>query len=552
MTDMRKDQESGTRLESWKEIAAYLHRDVSTVRRWEKEEGLPVHRHEHRERSTVFAIPEELNAWRDSRRPEPQSSSAPSTVRRAIIAAALTLTLLTSGWALWRAGLFRLPYPLVEAAEPRSQTSLRKVWSGSDVYNVGAVSPDGRYLAAADRDSGDLIIREINTGATRRLTGGHLPWRQWTESFRFSSNNKLLAYNWANENAEYELRVLEVAQPQPRVIFRSRDVSHAVVSDWMRDGSQILVLAWRPDRTAVLALLPAAGGDLRVLKHFDERTPSYAALSPDGRLIGYDVPREIGSADRDIHIITVDGSLDYGVAEHPATDTFVGWTPSGDHILFVSDRSGRNDLWSVPVHEGKISGNPELLKRGIELTSAVGITKAGVLYYSVRPSEGDVYVVALDAVNGKARGVPRAASPSFPGTHSKPEWSPDGRKLAFISARSRLPYSQHTGSRRLRIRDLRSGEETEQHFDIPGLTTPRWSPDGKHLIVESHGSSGRAFYLVNLAGGKAQRLPVEREGSDPNMVVVWAPDGKSLLLGTRNIKERQAFILRRDLATGGE
>ena len=35
------------RLDSWKDIAAYLHRDVSTVQRWEKREGMPVHRHVH-------------------------------------------------------------------------------------------------------------------------------------------------------------------------------------------------------------------------------------------------------------------------------------------------------------------------------------------------------------------------------------------------------------------------------------------------------------------------------------------------------------------------
>ena len=31
------------RLDSWKEIAAYLNRDVTTVQRWEKREGMPVH-----------------------------------------------------------------------------------------------------------------------------------------------------------------------------------------------------------------------------------------------------------------------------------------------------------------------------------------------------------------------------------------------------------------------------------------------------------------------------------------------------------------------------
>jgi TolB-like protein/tetratricopeptide (TPR) repeat protein len=61
------------RLESWKEIAAYLGRGVRTVRRWEQEEGMPVHRHLHRVLGSVYASKAEIEAWRGSgrRRPVP-------------------------------------------------------------------------------------------------------------------------------------------------------------------------------------------------------------------------------------------------------------------------------------------------------------------------------------------------------------------------------------------------------------------------------------------------------------------------------------------------
>src|SRR5688572_15059743 len=55
------------RLESWKEIATYLKRDVRTLHRWESGEGLPVHRHMHKRRGTVHAYRSELDAWRRSR-----------------------------------------------------------------------------------------------------------------------------------------------------------------------------------------------------------------------------------------------------------------------------------------------------------------------------------------------------------------------------------------------------------------------------------------------------------------------------------------------------
>src|ERR1700694_1843692 len=59
----------GRRLESWKEIAAYLGRDVTTVRRWEKREGLPVRRLHHSRLGSVYAYAAELDAWRDKRAP---------------------------------------------------------------------------------------------------------------------------------------------------------------------------------------------------------------------------------------------------------------------------------------------------------------------------------------------------------------------------------------------------------------------------------------------------------------------------------------------------
>ena len=50
-------------LESWKQIAAYLSRSERTVRRWEVNEGLPVHRREHEKQDTVFAFKHEIEAW---------------------------------------------------------------------------------------------------------------------------------------------------------------------------------------------------------------------------------------------------------------------------------------------------------------------------------------------------------------------------------------------------------------------------------------------------------------------------------------------------------
>jgi hypothetical protein len=54
---------SRERLDSWKEIAVYLGREVRTVQRWEKREGLPVHRQFHVNAGTVWAFKHEIDAW---------------------------------------------------------------------------------------------------------------------------------------------------------------------------------------------------------------------------------------------------------------------------------------------------------------------------------------------------------------------------------------------------------------------------------------------------------------------------------------------------------
>ena len=67
-------------LDSWKEIAAYLGRNIRTVQRWEQKEGLPVHRHVHDEKGTVYAFKGELDEWRRSRRASAKVPLKPSRV----------------------------------------------------------------------------------------------------------------------------------------------------------------------------------------------------------------------------------------------------------------------------------------------------------------------------------------------------------------------------------------------------------------------------------------------------------------------------------------
>lgn len=95
------------RLDSWKEIAAYLRRDESTVRRWEKE-GLRVHRHAHKKKATVYAYKSEIDAWwKDGRAQLELTEDAAAGRRRGLawVSVAAGLTIVTVGLGLNVAGL---------------------------------------------------------------------------------------------------------------------------------------------------------------------------------------------------------------------------------------------------------------------------------------------------------------------------------------------------------------------------------------------------------------------------------------------------------------
>ena len=106
------------RLDSWKEIASYLGREVRTVQGWEKNEGLPIHRHQHGRQGSVYAFKSELDAWREDRKeaPEPIAPVQPRKPRRLRLqlAVAAVIAALVCGLFAWKS------FHSKPAAEPSS------------------------------------------------------------------------------------------------------------------------------------------------------------------------------------------------------------------------------------------------------------------------------------------------------------------------------------------------------------------------------------------------------------------------------------------------
>ena len=106
----------GGRLNSWKEIAAYLKRDVRTLHRWEAEEGLPIRRHLHKKRGSVYAYRSELEAWWGERRPRLEKQvAAPASHwnwrKIALVSAVSLLILGPSGYLVKQRAGFHAKVP---------------------------------------------------------------------------------------------------------------------------------------------------------------------------------------------------------------------------------------------------------------------------------------------------------------------------------------------------------------------------------------------------------------------------------------------------------
>src|SRR6185369_10585933 len=80
--ELRSADASTGRLQSWKELAAYLKRGARTLQRWEREEGLPVRRLQHGKQGSIYAYKSELDAWWTARgeelSPAPRTSGEPA------------------------------------------------------------------------------------------------------------------------------------------------------------------------------------------------------------------------------------------------------------------------------------------------------------------------------------------------------------------------------------------------------------------------------------------------------------------------------------------
>jgi Tol biopolymer transport system component len=282
-----------------------------------------------------------------------------------------------------------------------------------------------------------------------------------------------------------------------------------------------------------------------VLKSFGTDTaPGRPLFSPDGRFVTYAFPVD-QKGNLDIFVLSVAGGQVTPLVQHPAQEHLLGWTPDGKSVLFLSDRTGNWAAWLVPVADGKPQGEPILVKRDAGAMVPMGFTREGSFYYKIRVDGLNVYTAALDG------GEPSLLVERHLGWNFQPEWSPDGKKVAYLSRRQR-----GSAEATLCIRSVQTGEEREYSDKLKRVSKwpLRWSPDGGSLLIRGgdlQGNSG--LFTIDIETEEVARVPwwPTRPYGSYMVEPCWSADGKAVYYvePSMAIREGRTRLMRTDLAT---
>lgn len=512
---MSSSQESGTpadstgqgRLDSWKEIAEYLGKGVSTVRRWEREEGLPVHRQRHAQRGSIVAYKGELDSWRLSRTEEPAepAEEGRNWKRVSVWVVAGSVAALVAVFLLWRTG----------TGEQVFQTPPNRipVTSGAGEEGPPDISPDGKQAVFVAREAAGtgLYVKPVEGGVARRLASAqdikqHPKWSPDGQS--------ILVERYGGEKQQLVVHALLGGEAKTVYTRKFSSVHKQQWSNWMPGGREILVA----DKDEIsqpwsLYVVSLANGNRRRISFpaatiFSDVMP---AASPDGSQVAF--ARYSSGAEADVWMLDLKTGKERRLTFDRCYVDGITWEPGGKHLLYGSNRTGAVwQLWRIPVE-----GAPSLqLIPGIGHdasypTLAVMENRARLLYHWTTT------VINLFQWHNPATGkVP--AKPIFASGYSDAaaQYSTDGRRVSFASTRS--------GAREIWVGNA-DGTELKMLTDRVGKYTdsPRWSPDGTQIAFTSTTEDERDVFVVPADGGSPRRL-LQKHSQEGR--ASWSRDGK--------------------------
>lgn len=549
------------RLDSWKEIAAYMRRDVTTVQRWEKREGMPVHRHVHDKMGSVYAFKTDLDAWARRRSPalvEPDvepvaiTSTQPSPLpaprhRRwgiwlAIAAGAVLAAVM--GW--------QLPKPETSAEDPLADARFLRLTDFDGIEQAAAVSRDGRFVAfLSDRDGQmDVWVTQVGTGQFYNLTRGGVreivnpsvrtlgfspdgtlvtfwtrrpdgskqgaisvwavpvlggqprPYLEGAAEFDWSGDGARLVYHTPGPGDPMYVR--DSARPsQAREIFSAPPGLHSHFLVWSPDQAFIyFVQGALPDRMDIWRIRPTGGAPERITNR--DSLVSHPVFL-DSRTLLYLASEPDGSGPW-IYSLDVERRIPRRASS--GIDRYTSLASSADGRRLVATlASPKGTLWRLPITGARAGMS---LARRIPLTTGNGSSPrlgAGYLLYvsskgtgdSIWKLQGDMASEVWSAPDARIVGGPAVAR--------------DGGRIAFSIRQNghTLLYVANADGTDARI--------VRKSFELQGA--PAWTPDGQAITVAVIIGGIPRLFNVPLDGRSPAPL-VQEYSVDP----VWSPDGE--------------------------
>jgi Tol biopolymer transport system component len=554
------------RLDSWKEIASYLKRDVTTVQRWEKREGMPVHRHLHDRMGSVYASRAELDAWTRSRNlPAAQESGnealpelpAPPPSRSAIrilltrrtfvlpLAAAVGALVIAASLWLHRTEYFwRNPI-----ADARFQT----VTDFDGLEQAAALSRDGHLIAfLSDRDGPmDVWLTQAGSGVFHNLTHGSVPElvNPSIRALGFSPDGSLVTFwirrpdassggdigiwavptlggeprpylegvaefDWSPDGSRLTYHTpgpgdpLYVSngsrRPDDKPIFTAPAGLHSHFPLWAPDGAFIYFVQGRlPDKLDIWRIRPAGGTPERITSHAGR--VSYPVLL-DRRTLMYLAGDPDGSGPW-LYSMDVEHRIPHRLTS--GLDRYTSLSASADGRRLVATlATPRRTLWRLRLDAAEVSAPAQ-----ISLTTSMGFSpRLGpnyLLYVSATGASESIWKLA----NGTATELWSGQGAQVFGG---PAIAPDGRNIAFSIRQhgQTLLYLMQADGTNARV--------VADSLDLQGA--PAWAPDGRSITSAADDHGVPRLFRVPV-DGSSPAVFVREYSTDP----AWAPDGGFLV-----------------------
>jgi len=351
---------------------------------------------------------------------------------------------------------------------PRPVSSVKVEWESAPVF-----SPDGQQLVL-QRNLGDhcvLVIVGVLGGGEREI--GRCP------------GSVLLHLEWYPDGRALLL---------PRSVMEDADDSST--------GQKVL---------PVLQRLDLSSGELTPIEYPWAQVDGdvQGRFSPDGTRIAF---RRGALPFSDLYVMNADGSDMRRLTHFGAWMPGFDWSSDGRSLLFPSDHDGGMRLWRVDVESGALT------RTAIEGVIWPDVARLRDVMVFMR--ENDLADLALVDVDGQLDAEPQRPAPS-----SRSDWyptfSPDGRRIAFISDRS--------GRWGLYVLESDGAVRLIAEHPQRDLRAPEWSPDGRQLAYVVSGAGSRLF-LADVNAGRSR--DITPDGLTVSSAA-FSPDGRSLVLSAR-------------------